>query len=145
MTELKKLIEMAKEYAIKNNWEVIDKKIIPEILKYDHFQVADYLAYLFNDESGDVRDLAGTITAELEMDNLPYEKREEIKSFIQKGIKDPHPYARFRSTVAAIKHNMYDSKDLELMRETLESIEKNEEDETIKALASNSLKKLSKK
>lgn len=144
MVKLKELIEKAKNHAIKGteeDWNIIDYELLPEVIKYDHSEVADYVLYLLDDENGDVRDLAGTITAKLEKDSLPYEKREAIRLKLKKRIDDEYPYARFRATVAIIKHEMYDSDDIEKMKKTLEEMEKDENPD-VRIIATESLKKL---
>jgi HEAT repeat protein len=146
MAELKKLMDKAKQYAIDGKWDEIDTDIVPNIIKtYNHSEIADELMYLTTDENNDVRDLAFTITAQLEMDDIPKEKQLKIKYAIRKGLDDNHVYAQFRAAVAAVKHSMYEPNDIKKIREILDKRCKEEEDETIRKIALEYLRKLENK
>lgn len=138
-------MEKAKQYAKEGKWEELDKNIIPEIVSsYRHEEIVDYLPFLFEDESGDIRDLAGTIISELKISELPESKRYEVKELVRKGLKDTHIYARFRFAIAAIKHNLYEEREKEEIFSILNEVANTEKDEEIKNLAISYLKKLKK-
>jgi hypothetical protein len=145
MRSLKEFLDKARKYAKEGKWEELDKKIVPEIISsYSHEEIVDYLPMLFSDESGDVRDLAGTIASELKVSKLSEDKKYELKELIRKGLKDPHIYARFRFAIAAVKHKLYEEEEIKEISGILEEVANVEKDEGIKNLAISYLKKLKK-
>jgi hypothetical protein len=133
----KNFIERMVNYAKTEKWEEVDKRI-KEIRRYDVSEVVDIVQYLFQDEDGNIRDLAGTIVTELELKYLPQEKQQSVKELLRKGIRDEHPYAKFRATIAAIKHRLYEKEDVYIMKDTLKKIQ----EEELRELAAFYLKKL---
>lgn len=126
MIYLERIVTNAVAFSVEDtaeSWEMIDKELLPQILAYKyHNTIAEKAIEMYQQTQGPVRDLAGTLTAEIRIGELEAKMLAELKSYTLKGINDKHKYARFRATVATIKHNWYEQKHVNKMKETLSEI-----------------------
>ena len=91
-----------------DSWRKIETTMLPGILSYpDHNVLALGVIDMYKCKDGPVRDLAGTITAELKIDTLRKNILKDVKNYTIKGIEDEHKYARFRAIIATIKHGWH--------------------------------------
>jgi hypothetical protein len=133
-------INLAKEDTTEG-WKEIDKKLLPQILAYGyHNTIAKMAIDMYQHAQGSVRDLAATVTAKLRIDEVQENTFDELKAYTLRGLSDKHKYARFRATVATIKHGWYEQKHVSKMHENLSEIV--EEGEDIGKLAKKYLSKL---
>jgi hypothetical protein len=141
---LESLLADAVSLAIEDTnegWKKIDKKLLPQILAYGyHNTIAGMAIEMYQHTQGPVRDLAATLTAELRIDETQEKTLGELKKYTLKGIKDEHKYARFRATVATIKHSWYEQRHVNKMKDNLSEIV--EEGGDIGKLAKDYLSKL---
>jgi hypothetical protein len=144
MIYLERIVTNAVAFSVEDtaeSWEMIDKELLPQILAYKyHNTIAEKAIEMYQQTRGPVRDLAATITAELRIHEIRKMTLDELRAYTLKGINDRYKYARFRATVATIKHSWYEQKHVNKMKETLSEIV--EEGGDIGKLAKDYLSKL---
>ena len=125
------------------SWNKIERTILPGIISYpDHNVLSLGIIDMYKCKDGPVRDLAATITAELKIDTLRKNILDEVKSYTITGIEDEHKYARFRATIATIKHGWNEPEHYIRMGETLCEIINTESGDLVD-LANEYLRKIS--
>jgi len=124
------------------SWERVDKKLLPQMLAYKyHNTIAGIAVEMYQHAQGPVRDLAATLTAELRIDEIQDSTLDKLEWYTRRGINDEHKYARFRATVAIIKHGWYEKRHLQAMKNNLEEVIGTESGKIAK-LANSYLKKI---
>jgi hypothetical protein len=130
MEALDRMLDEAIALAIEDTsggWDKIDKELLPMIVIYPvHNTVAKKIIFMYQRPEGSVRDLAATITAELNVKEVLPDTLPELKAYTTSGIYDEHKYARFRATIATIKHDWYQPIHVIKMKGTLNDIIKTE-------------------
>jgi len=122
---IRSLINDAKNYAKKGEWNPVDKQIIPRLQKYRASSVMKYLPGLFRSQNGDVRDLAGTVATAIKAKDLPNIQKVRLRTALQRELfsEDPNVFALFRAAVALTEHGIYEDKDLPRIREIFDRTE----------------------
>lgn len=103
MPELPELIKKAKKAAIEENWELVDRKLVPEISKHESSKLVVYVGELIMDRNGNVRDLGATLASLLEKEDMKRISK-ELKYLT---LEDPNVYASFRAFIALKKHGLH--------------------------------------
>lgn len=101
--DLKEAIKRAK----KGDWNWVDEVFMQTEYGITSVSLYNILEPYFNDESGDVRDLAYTKCIDIDKDKLGTKKWLGLRVKLNGGIDDPWIHARFRASVAAVKHGHY--------------------------------------
>jgi len=103
MPELPELIKKAKKAAIEENWELVDRKLVPEISKHESSKLVGYVGELIMDRNGNVRDLGATLASLLEKEDM----KQISKELKYLTLEDPNVYASFRAFIALKKHGLH--------------------------------------
>lgn len=136
------VMDEGKGYAAKGNWDAVDKKIVPALSRCKPREVLPRVLKFYGDTNGDVRDFAATAAATIDSGELTLTEHARLQAAFRAHLSDPHFYAAFRTVVAAMKTELYEESDVEVMRCVLAKAAK-DKDVYVSKLASKYLKRLS--
>jgi len=138
----KTFIRQAESYAKKGEWEKVDNEVVPQVGTYKPENLAHELYGLFRSKNPDVRDLAGTLAAKVDVKQLSEKERLKLRGLLQKTLGDEHIYARFRASLALLELGLYEPKDVSVIEHTLREIKEKEKDLSLQGLAQKYLERL---
>lgn len=138
----KTFIHQAEDYAKKGEWGKVDNEIVPQVHAYRAKILIPELYGLFRSKNADVRDLAGTLAAKVDVKQLSEKERLRLRGLLQKTLGDEHVYARFRASLALLELGLYEPKDVSAIEHNLKEIKEKEKDPSLQELAQKYLERL---